>query len=304
MKKTNTEIKRMISADIDAALDYLETLLANDNDAFNMLIVIRGDLKQTEQLKLIGDDAQYRMNVNRINLSLLRIIDDLPDSSVKNSENTGSNTPDDAVFQQEKRLQVFTVLKELWDLNIYETEARAEAPDNQALFSNLNSKRQIIVNNAIWLLEVYHLTVSTAEYMNIAFALNSVYDTVKAEKYYKKAIEIIDEYTDSFAAKVSAIRGYANFLYQMNRPEEGAKQYESAVIEGKNDVAYFTNGYTYQQIFNAEAGAKNYEKALAAYKKAKESYEKISYGSKSKNNLNLLENAWIGAHMPATFKQP
>jgi tetratricopeptide (TPR) repeat protein len=304
MKKTNTEIKRMIGADIDAALDYLETLLANDNDSFNMLMVVRGDLKETEKLKLIGDDAQYRMNLNRINLSLLRIVDDLPDSSVKNSENTNNSTPDDTVFQHEKRLQVFTVLKELWDLNISETKARAEVPDNQALFSNFNSKRQIIVNNAIWLLEVYHLTVSTPEYMNIAFALNSVYDTVKAEKYYKKAIEIIDEYTDSFASKVSAIRGYAYFLYQMNRPEEGAKQYESAVIEGKNDVVYFTNGYTYQQIFNAEAGAKNHEKALDAYKKAKQNYEKISYGSKNKNNLTLLENAWKTAQMPATFKQP
>jgi tetratricopeptide (TPR) repeat protein len=304
MKKTNTEIKRMISTDIDAALDYLETLFVNDNDSFNMLMVVRGDLKETEKLKLIGDDNQYRMNLNRINLSLLKIVDDLPDASVKNSEKT-DNAQDDVVVQQEKRILAFNLNKELWDLTIYETEARASFPDNYpTLFSNFNGKRQILVNNIIWLLEAYHLTVSTAEYMNIASALNSVYDTIKAEKYYKKAIEIIDEYTDSYISKITAIRSYANFLYQMNRPLEGAKQYESAIAECKNDADYLTNGYTYQLRFVAESSVKNYDKAIEAYKKAKEHYEKISYGTKSQNNIKVLENAWKAAQIPTTYKQP
>lgn len=301
--KTNTEIKRMISVDIDAALDYLESLFANDNDAFNMLIVIRSDLKQTEKLKLIGDDAQYRMNLNRINLSLLKIIDDLPDSSVRRSENTES-TAMDVVFQQEKRFLSFTLLKELWDLNLHETEARAINPDNQLLFSQMNSKRQIIVNNIIWLLEAYHLTVSSAEYLHIASALNGVYDNVKAEKYYKKAIEIIDEYTDSFSSKITAIRGYANFLYQMNRPEEGAKQYDSAIFESNNDVDNFTNAFTYQGKFLDEASLKNYENAVDAYKKSKNHYAKINNIGVSQYNMRLLENLWNSTQMPSSFSRP
>lgn len=301
--KTNTEIKRMISSDIDAALDYLEGLFAHDNDAFNMLIVIRSDLKHTGQLKLIGDDTQYRMNLNRINLSLLKIIDDLPDSSVKRSEST-DNTAIDIVFQQEKRFQVFNIIKELWDLNLYETQARAANPDHAMLFSQMNSKRQLIVNNIIWLLEAYHLTVSSAEYLHIASALNAVFDNVKAEKYYKKAIEIIDEYTDSFSSKITAIRGYANFLYQMNRPEEGAKQYDSAVFESNNDVDNFTNAFTYQAKFLDEASLQNYDKALEAYKKAKNHYGKIKNSRQSQYNLRLLENLWNSVQMPSSYKHP
>ena len=302
MKKTNTEIKRMISVDTNAALDYLETLFADDNDTFNALIVIKSDLKQTEKLKLIGNDTDYRINLNRINLSLLKIIDDLPESSIRNSEN--EDNPADLAIQREKRFQSFTILKELWDLNIYESEARANTPDNQILFSQMNSKRQIIVNNIIWLLEAYHLTVSSAEYLHIASALNGVFDNVKAEKYYKKAIEIIDEYTDSFASKITAIRGYAGFLYQMNRPEEGAKQYDSAIFDSNNDVDNFTNAFTYQAKFLDEAGAKNYEKAIEAYQKAKNHYEKINNIGISQYHMRNLENLWKNAQIPTTFNRP
>ena len=84
----------------------------------------------------------------------------------------------------------------------------------------------------------------------------------KPEVGRNAAIENIDEFTDSVMGKLNAIRGYANFLYAINRFEDAAKQLESAVLEGDGETENVTNGYTFQLKFANECDIQYYENAM------------------------------------------
>lgn len=66
----------------------------------------------------------------------------------------------------------------------------------------------------------------------------------------------------------------------------------------------FTNAFTYQAKFLDEANLQNYEKAVDAYKKAKNHYVKTNNTSVSQYNMKQLENLWNHTQMPASYTRP
>ncbi len=311
---TKTDIKKMISPDAKVALDYLVTVVdaANDKDMENALIIIRTELETVSRNNVLGtiQADEFQTKLNQININILKIIDYLPDSYL-NAINTPSaaaivsSTKGNDESSPSNRLIVSAFLRELLDLEIQNAEDHTDAnyANNFNLNSWYNTKRQTLVNQIIWFLESTHTTVSSSEYLNIARALVSVFDDTKAEQYFKRAISTIDVYTDSVTSKLTAVRSYANFLYTKGRSEEGAKQYDSAIMQGEDGTTYSLNGYTRQMQFGSEWEVQNFTAANIAADAAKNYYNKINYVGTRNYWLNLLSTT-VNAKKPQPSNAP
>lgn len=304
--KSKVEVKKMIVESASEVLNYLEELTSNENDAaiFNLILTIKSELSDLNKLKLGGNISleEYRRILSKIRLNILNITEEIPDRYFsRKEEEAGSNA---AIFQNENiYIEVFSLIRQLADIRIQEINADS-SPSAEALHSHLNSSRHILVNQIIKLVEVKQFSLSSVEYRIIAEAFQAVYDNVKAEEYFKRAIETIDEYTDSTNSKIVAIRSYAGFLYLMNKPEEGAKQFASAILNNTNDISNNFNGYTFQMQFANEVDVGNYDLAIECYKKAKAYYLKIGNIGVRDRNLSSLENTWNYKNMPTSFSKP
>ena len=312
---TRTDIKKMISPDAKVALDYLVTVVdaANDRDLENALIVIKTELETVNRNSVLGTLAadEFQTKLNQININILKIIDYLPDTYL-NLSNTPSaaaivsNTKStDDSDSQKNRLIVSALLRELLDLELKcaGDQAVSTYVYNYNLSSWYNTKRQTLVNQIIWFLESTHTTVSTSEYVNIARALVSVFDDNKAEQYFKRGISTIDVYTDSVTSKLSGVRSYANFLYTKGRADEGAKQYDSAIMQGEDATTYALNGYTRHMQFSSEWEVQNFTAASAAADAAKAYYNKITFVGTRTYWLNLL-NSMVNSKKPVANNAP
>ena len=311
---TRTDIKKMISPDAKVALDYLVTVVdaANDKDMENALIVIKSELETVNRNNVLGtiQADEFQTKLNQININILKIIDYLPDSYLN-----ASNAPSAAAVPtirgkddsdlQSNRIYVSGLLRELADLEISNAKDHTEVnySANFALNSWYNTKRQILVNQIIWFLESTHTSVSGSEYVNIGRALVSVFDDSKGEQYYKRAIATIDVYTDSVTSKLAAIRSYADFLYRKGRPDEGAKQYDSSIMQGEDATTNALNGYTRQMQFSSEWDVQNFTAANSAADAAKMYYNKI-LNTGSRNYWMGLLNTAINSKKPPSSNAP
>ncbi len=273
-----------------------------DDQLTNTLIVIRGDLVDIERMYQIhvSDYDEYRRGLNKINLNLLKVIDDLPDQYFQESSRSERPETVTSVPTDEIRLQISALIKEILDINIQEIQTS----NNSYIASILNHKRHIVLNQIVRLIESNKISIAGTEYMAIALAYNSILDMLKAEQYFKRGIENIDEYTDSAFSKIYIIRSYADFLYRNNRYSDGAKQYESAILQVQGDADNIVNGYTYQMKFVNESDIQDYEEAVKSYKKAKEYYLNIKNKIAQRYNMEQLENAWNAKQVPSVYSRP
>lgn len=292
------ELKQLITEDTLLAMGKLENLLTEkeDKEFINILLVIKGnynELEKNNRSGIVGIE-DYHREINRINLNVLKIMDDIPAFYFdKPSEHQA-----DEEFSRSE-FEIAALIRELGELEI--REAELFQPNSKGY---INSKRHIIAMQLVRMIEKTKVSVSSLEYSMIAYSFYRNVDIVKAEQMYKKAIENIDSYADSAQSKINAIRSYANFLYNINRFEDGAKQYESALLEGDTEANNFINGFTYQMKFANECGIADYNSAVISYKKAKEYYLNIKNSSNRLHNLNGLSNVWDAQNMPPGFIKP
>lgn len=302
--KSRTEVKRMITSNSMEVLEYLEKLIEGKEDEgmINTLIMMRSDLVDIERThqRNLSDYDEYRRGLNKVNLNILKVIDDLPDQYFNEQVEPEPQQVTTTIVSSQLRLQVANLVKDLLDISIQENQ-----PNNNAYIGGfLNHKRHVILSQIIRLVEENKLSIAGTEYLAIANAYNSILDTTKAEQYFKRGIENIDEYADSAFSKIFIIRSYADFLYRNNRHSDGAKQYESAVLEGQGDMDSVINGYTYQMKFVNECDVMNYDEALKAYKKAKEYILNIQNKIVQRYNIDALEHAWNNKQLPPVYSRP
>jgi tetratricopeptide (TPR) repeat protein len=291
------DIKKKIADDAQDAISFLLELVESKNDQdeeiMNPLITIAAELKRAKKENLLGtggSNDDFQRHLNNINANLLKIVDILPEHYF--NETTASTVLEQSallepayIHQQAMFSQVTGLIQNLIDIDIQYSQIE----DNPLLGSYLNTKRQVNIDHIMRISIGNGLTLSSSQYTVIAVALHNVLDNIRAEQYFKKAIEIIDPYSDSVHTKLAAMRSYAYFLYNLSRYEDGAKQYESAIVKGNSDFDQYLNGYTWQMKFNSEASHQRYQAAKEAYEKAKACYEQIKNVTVRNHNLNGLE---------------
>lgn len=298
----------MIESDSNNVLDYLESILdeKKHKETLELIIIQRRNLAEIKRRQSSGtiDYEEYSRILANINVNIFTIIEEIPDeffvgSAEKEAQNKTTSAPTIAMGINEGYLYVSGLIRELVELNIKEAET-----NNSAVHSYLTQKRHVIVNQIVRIVEESKCTVSSREFNTIAEAFHRAGENASAEKYYKKSIMTIDEYTDSAYNKIMVIRSYADFLYRINRPLDGANQYESAVVEKDNDDANLTNGATYQMKFYNEADIGSYNEAIMSYQKAKDYYSRVGNMMMRDYNLRALENVWNSKQMPASYSRP
>ncbi len=302
--QSKIELKRQIGKKPDDILDYLENLLEDDSTILNLILTIKSNFQHIKSQNMQGllSFEDYNRSMTKIRLNILDIIDELPDKyfvakQEAHTEIEKSAGHDTALFEVSK------LIRDLSKINVAQTKLTNDYKDVKA-GKQMNIQKQIINDQIIKFAEIYNIILSVSEYTLIADTFRSTADYAKAEVYYKKAIDHTDAYTDSAVAKIAAIRGYALFLYQMNRPEEGLAQFESAILEGESQQAQVLNGLTYNLIFTEEAIIKNYESAVAAYAKAKACFLNVNDLSVRRNHMIELENAWVNNIIPKHYTRP
>jgi tetratricopeptide (TPR) repeat protein len=296
--KSKIELKKMLADSSIKTLDYLEQLLVDkhDEENTNLMILIRSNLNSVEKVHTSGvsnyDD--YQRGLNQVSVNILKIIDTLPDNYF--STDTKERKTNDVNTYE---IEVLSLLRALADIEIKESDST-----NAAVNAYLNSKRHLLAIQAIRMINQNNVSISSLEYSLIANAFFRNVDPVKAEEIYKKAIESIDEYSDTAQSKIRAIRAYANFLYNINRTTDAAKQYESAILEGNTEADNIENGYTLQMLFSNECDSQDYERAVKTYKKAKDYLLKIGNSQVRSYQLNFLETVWNNKKVPPNYSRP
>ena len=293
---SKAEVKIMISPDPKVALDFLINLMSNAKDAEreNSFIVVKSNLEtlnHNQQVGVISYD-EYSTKVSQITANILYLVDSLPDTYFNSGDSKQVLSPDDDANYATKRAMASKLIKELSDFEIqyatlsYQNLNQNNDYDVDTLF---NSKREALVYQIIWFIESNNLSISSADYVVIAMSLVSVYDDTRAEQYYKKAISNIDAFTESAISKISAKRSYASFLYLKGRLDDGAKQYDGAILQGDDDTTLSINGYTLQLKYGSESYFMNKDNADKAYQDAMGYYSKIKNEVYKQNCINSLQ---------------
>jgi tetratricopeptide (TPR) repeat protein len=298
--KSKETIKGLIVKKPQEALEYLAEVVDRKEDTatFNAVLLIESQLSDLNNHNMQGTIAldDFTLGIQKIRNNILNVIEQAGDQYFSEEETEIIEHKDMATL-----FQVFALLRDLLELKI--NEALLLADPVPSIGSYTNVKRHIILNQIIKLLRYSNIELSSVEYRVIAEAFQGLSDDIKAEEYFKKALNVIDEFTDSTNSKIVAIRSYGNFLYAKGKSAEGLKQYQSAIIDGTSQEVMTFNGYTYRLIFGQEADFGHYEVALEFYKKAVECFNKITNPTLRNNSLNALNAAWEAKKMPATMKR-
>jgi tetratricopeptide (TPR) repeat protein len=291
--KSKIEIKKLVGNDPMEALTYLETVFAAkaDKQTLNLILLLQSQYNELKKVKNEGtiSAGDANMTLNQIKLNIFSIIDDTPDEDFKEVE--PKNTIQGGDSSNLIFLEILKLIRELTDFNI-ELSKHFNAPNYLAIGTNMNTKREVVLNQLIKLIRISNFELSVPDYKVIGDAFFNVFDYQRAEEYYQNAIAKVDAYTDSSTSKVNAIRTYAGFLYNSGRPDEAFKQLETAILQSNSEVSKLLNGYTCALIFFNEANVSNFDNALDFYKKALQFYKSISNSSIRNYWLIELENNW------------
>lgn len=304
--KSKIEVKRMLVKSPMEALDYLDELMGEEKSAQlqKLIFVTQGDLADLSASKIAGSISheEHSRDMSRIRLNILNIIEEIPDRLFF-TETTEADSSRTVQEHQNVFIETLSLIRQLANLKVEEFNHLSN-PNRDIVYGHMNTNRHILVNQIVKLVEINNFTLSSAEYRVIAEALQNVFDNVKAEEYYKRAIETIDEYTDSANSKVVAARSYAAYLYSTNRIEEGAKQFKAAILSNTNDLGNNLNGYTYQAKFALEADLGLIDHAIISYTKAKEYYNLLINPFYRASQLQILEKTWTSKPNVANYKRP
>lgn len=298
---TRIELKRMIENNHLDLLNKLSELVDDSKDKRlqNLILLVKNNFIKLndDEIKGIINPAEYSIQLNKVKVNTLSIIDELPDDLF--DKNVKKRIESHTIHSNNISLHISNLIRELFEINIKELEV-----GNKQILPTLNSKRGLLVNQIVHLIEKNNHQLSGAEYQIIAESFHKIFDNVKAEQYYEKAISTINEYTDSAMSKITIIRGYADFLYRINKPETGAYQYKSAILEDFSDDGNAINGYTLQMEFNNEVGLNKFDRAIEVYKNAKRHYMSIRNENLKNHYMSLLHEAWNSKLIPFNYTRP
>lgn len=304
--KSKIDVKRMLVKNSMEALSYLDELISEEKSVQlqNLIFITKGDLVDLAASKTAGtiSHEEHSRDMSRIRLNILNIIEEVPDR-LFSTEAADENVTRTVQENHSVFIETLSLIRQLADLRVEEFKYFNDQ-NRDAIYSHMNTSRHILVNQIVKLVEMNNFTLSSAEYRVIADAFQGVFDNVKAEEYYKRAIETIDEYTDSANSKVVAARSYATYLYSVNKVEEGAQQFKAAILNNPNDLGNTLNGYTYQLKFAAEADLGLIDHAIISYKKAKEYYNLIINPYYKTMQLQTLEKTWAAKPNMANYTRP
>ncbi|MGI9045252.1 MAG: hypothetical protein ACR2FI_00360 [Burkholderiales bacterium] len=145
----------------------------------------------------------------------------------------------------------------------------------------------LLTRQAIYGVEQEPTLVTDVEYATIAQNLWISNNQLLAEDFWKRAIRASpNEYFKSLN-----IRGYADFLFQVERQELGRKHYQQALdlLDNDTDFNKYSNAYTHQLWMSSEASNGFNEKADIHYGYAKQLFESVSHPRRKQEGLTGLE---------------
>jgi tetratricopeptide (TPR) repeat protein len=176
------------------------------------------------------------------------------------------------------------------DVRLFYEMAEKNPAYYQAISSIFSQQNAFLLNQATYLTDQVPHLVTAVEYNTIASATANAGDLITAEKYYKRAIEV----SPSNCHRSLATRSYAASLFPQRRFEEGREHFRKAIslITGGDNMARFTNGFTYQMwALNELNNASSATRATDLFESAKIEFSGIDNELARRNAMNGLERA-------------
>jgi len=155
----------------------------------------------------------------------------------------------------------------------------------QALWQRMD----VLVRRAFHLIEKRPDLATDVEYAVLAqsFHLSRMWD--RAEEAWKEAIRRAADKPDY---RHINMRGYADFLFALNRKEQGRAIYREAIssLPANSDTAKHLIGYTYQLWMQLESGDPS--RRDECHKQARRQFESISSSALRDDALSYLDRAY------------
>jgi tetratricopeptide (TPR) repeat protein len=164
----------------------------------------------------------------------------------------------------------------------------------QSISTAYTQQNNTLLERAMVLVDEIPELVTWTDYVTIAQANFNVTDVPRAEIYYQRAIDN----ADSRLHQVFSKRGYAAFLFQINRVDEARKQYQEAVdlahqlTDQGQEIIHYTVGYTYQGWALAEVSKGNATEATSLIELACTEYNSMTDQAARLSTIQSLDQAW------------
>jgi tetratricopeptide (TPR) repeat protein len=241
----------------------------------------------------------YNRKLTQVKLNILNLIDDIPNHFFEQKTNIKS-IENFTIDNNYTFLTISKLIRELVDI----AAAYRLNQEESIIRANLNNKRTVLVNQVTKLINTHQFSLSGIEYQVVADAFYAISDYDNAQEFYRKGIESIDKYTESAVSKISSIRNYANFLFNINEKEKGAKQYETAILAVNSTQANVQNGRTYQMQFVNQLEHRMIEPAVESFKLARNYYSKVENPTNRNLLIRDLKTIWFGSHVLVGTQMP
>ncbi len=179
------------------------------------------------------------------------------------------------------RKQLTDVIEKLNDVNTEVAKFRALRDQGQATNLPANfiglmaDQRRFLVRQAEYLARRVPHTVSPFEYLVIAQAFDAVDDVVKADEYFRQAVEHAVESVDVNIVR----RSFARYLFVRGRLDEGRAEYERSLegVQGTTDEMLQARADTLDRWATSERAAAAPEAAQALLKQALDTAQRMSH---------------------------
>ncbi len=169
-------------------------------------------------------------------------------------------------------------------------QARIKALYAQNVLSMISRQVSGLLDQATYLSDQIPQLVTTIEYNTIASAFSSSNQALKAEVYFKKAIDLAP---DAFM-KSGATRTYAMFMFPQGRIPEGRELFRQSLtyLKGQDNLVLYENGLTcqYWGMLEKNSGG-NSDESNRQFQEAQNYFSRITVEPVKINLLNALEAA-------------
>lgn len=177
--------------------------------------------------------------------------------------------------QRSARLDLRTLLQQLYDLDTRESEVVASGNPSIGELGNIYAEMGLLATQARDAADRAGDGVSTTEYLTVAWYLYRTGDNESAERMYRNALDVVQTATDY----ASAHRRYGGFLMDVGRPDEGRNQLKLALrvgdhfpdedpfyiatLQAEVEVRWAENELAYNQCALAEEHFRRAEELIA-----------------------------------------
>lgn len=164
----------------------------------------------------------------------------------------------------------------------------------QSISTAYTQQNNTLLERAMILVDEIPELVTWNDYVTIAQANFNVSDVPRAEVYYQRAIDS----ASSNLHRVFAKRGYAAFLFQINRVDEAREQYQEAadlsqqLTDQGDEMMHVIVGYTYQGWALAEASKGNSAEATDLINLTCAEYSALTNQIARQNAIQSFSQAW------------